>query len=72
MIWGRRKMELKGRIIQMLDSNYGYILGEDDQLYLFSIVDIMGSVADFSLLNRKVLFKPVLNMILQATFISLL
>lgn len=64
-------MELQGSIIKLINSNYGYILGEDQQLYLFCITNILDPIENKDLLNKQVLFKPVQENILQAILISL-
>lgn len=64
-------MELKGKIVQMLNCKYGYILGEDGQLYLFSIMNIDNFNEKMVLLSKEVLFKPILEPILQAILISI-
>ncbi len=64
-------MELQGNIVKLINKNYGYILGEDNQLYLFCITNILDSIENEDILHKEVLFKPIKKDILQAVLISL-
>lgn len=48
-------MELEGKVIEIINE-YGYILGEDSNLYFFSKADFI--LFEELILNKKVVFKP--------------
>lgn len=61
-------MELMGKIYQKINDTSGYIIGEDEQLYLYFSYDFLEEFEDS--IGQIVLFRPEQGKILRATYIS--
>lgn len=57
-----------GKIIEKVDDSYGYIIDSLGNLYLFSINDILDDTS--ITIGTSVIFKPLKDNILMATYIS--
>lgn len=60
--------KLIGKIFDKIDENYGYIIGEDGNKYLFSTFDILDDLK--IVIGTNVVFKPTTDIILRATYVS--
>ena len=58
---------MKGKISEKINNNFGYIMGENEKLYLFSTNDILDDTK--ITIGEKVSFKPLFDKILKATYI---
>ncbi len=61
-------MELMGKIYQKINDSSGYIMGEDEQLYLYFSYDFLEEFE--ASIGQIVLFRPEQGKILRATYIS--
>lgn len=57
-----------GKIYKKIDNNHGYIIAEDEKLYLFSSLDIIDDTIIEEGINVE--FKPKEDIVLRATYIS--
>lgn len=57
-----------GKIYKKIDNDFGYIIDEEGNQYLFSINDILDDTE--IIVGTKVLFKPEKDKIFKATYIS--
>ncbi|HIR48764.1 MAG TPA: hypothetical protein IAB35_02175 [Candidatus Faecimonas gallistercoris] len=61
-------MELIGKIQKKINDSSGYILGQDNKLYLYFCYDFLEDFADE--IGQKVFFRAEGGKILRATYIS--
>lgn len=57
-----------GKIYKKIDNNFGYIIDEEGNLYLFNTNDILDDTE--IIVGTEVYFKPEKDKILMATYIS--
>lgn len=57
-----------GKIYEKIDDNFGYIIDENGNLYLFNTNDILDDTK--IIVGTEVYFKPIEDRILMASYIS--